>query len=902
RNRLVGLWAGSAKTAQSTERRPRVPQPQQVGDLLQLGEGAVEVPPRVSRRYAEPRPRHEDRHRGEAHDDHGESALEALAAERRDLRGVVEHHGHDRAVVVPEDVQSHVREAHAEVVRVVPEGGELPAAYGRAVLAHDHLFGEFSRRPDRGRGHPRQRPAPSPTGGTHLEAAYDLLADHRAQAAVVRAPGAVPPKRLDHPPVRGDVPPHAPEALRERPHHDVDVAGVDARVLAAPPAGPSHGADAVRLVEVQVRPVPLADRHDAPEVAVLPLHGVYPLDDDEYTVPPPARPGLAVNDGLPQYRVEVGGVVVTEGPYRRPRRPGSVDDRRVVQLVAHDEVAPGRDGGYDRGVRVEPHVEDDGVLLPDEPGDDLLDLAVEGRGAVLEPARPDRRREGLEAGEDAVAAGDVPVVGEAEVVVAPEVETPPDGPPVVGLAVVPPGGVRLRGPPPGPPPVPEVGQAAQQAHGLVPVEAHPLQHPYARPRPARDGTVEAVLYPVVQPPRVEVLPALEEGRVPARVVRGVHPRGGAGGGGPFGAPEVPALAEEARADVPDVSGDYQDDVAEVGRHGGEDGDVPVRVEQLAVRPVAGPLVAVGVPRPVPPAEPLHPLPDVGVRVVLGVVVRPVLPGRPPVPGQAVEERRRRPLGPVAELRAGRAGRGRRVGRRQDRRDGVRVVQVVRERRRGGGGEVRGPPGGAAAVRLLHLLRVAAVRESSLGFSRAVPRPAEAHCWVIPPRRGPRGVCRAPDGLGGASTAVSGLVNQPQAYPGLERLVLSKRDRQEWQETVVGQTLQNERDDAWQHRAVSAAAASVHPCGVLGHCIAWCHFKLETNFKPLHDLPQCLSRTASSSRPQTHRAEVSASEIPDGFTMGSSGAAGGAGGASSAAAQKQAQRQSILEQVGVSGGC
>ena len=41
--------------------------------------------------------------------------------------------------------------------------------------------------------------------------------------------------------------------------------------------------------------------------------------------------------------------------------------------------------------------------------------------------------------------------------------------------------------------------------------------------------------------------------------------------------------------------------------------------------------------------------------------------------------------------------------------------------------------------------------------------------------------------------------------------------------------------------------------------------------------------------------MSAAEVPDGFTMGSSGADGG--GASSEAAQKQAQRQAILEQVG-----
>lgn len=251
------------------------------------------------------------------------------------------------------------------------------------------------------------------------EAADNLLTDHGTEGVVIRAPGAIPAQYVDDPPVRGDIAPHPPETLREGPHQHVHVRGVHAGVLAAPPSGVSHGPDGVCLVEVHVRAVPLARRDHLPEVAIPPLHRVYPLHDDQYAIPRPPRARLAVHYRLAKYILEVGCVVVTEGPYGRSRRPRAVDDARVIQLVADDEISRSREGRYHGGVRVEPHVQSHGVLLPHERRYDALHLPMQDRRAVLEAGRADGRRQAHEAPEDVPAAGDVPVVREAEVIVRP---------------------------------------------------------------------------------------------------------------------------------------------------------------------------------------------------------------------------------------------------------------------------------------------------------------------------------------------------------------------------------------------------------------------------------------------------------------------------------------------------
>ncbi len=122
-----------------SKRRSCVPQLQQIRNLLQLHQRPIQILPRMPRGNTEPGPRHENRH-GRKSDHHdGQSPLEAFSGEGGDFGGVVEHDGHDGAVVVSEDVEAHVGETHPEVVGVVAEGGEFSLAGVGSVSSHDDL-------------------------------------------------------------------------------------------------------------------------------------------------------------------------------------------------------------------------------------------------------------------------------------------------------------------------------------------------------------------------------------------------------------------------------------------------------------------------------------------------------------------------------------------------------------------------------------------------------------------------------------------------------------------------------------------------------------------------------------------------------------------------------------------
>ena len=122
-----------------TERGPRVSQLEQIRDLVELPESPVQILSGVSRRDAETSARHQYGHGRESDHDHGESPLETLAGEGGDLRGIVKHYGHDRTVVVAEDVQAHVGKAHAEVVGIVPQGVEFLPSDVRSIFSHYDL-------------------------------------------------------------------------------------------------------------------------------------------------------------------------------------------------------------------------------------------------------------------------------------------------------------------------------------------------------------------------------------------------------------------------------------------------------------------------------------------------------------------------------------------------------------------------------------------------------------------------------------------------------------------------------------------------------------------------------------------------------------------------------------------
>jgi len=74
----------------------------------------------------------------------------------------------------------------------------------------------------------------------------------------------------------------------------------------------TYGTDAVRLVEKQVGLVLLLERHDFGQLGDRALHAVDALDANQDLAVGPVRLGLAVDDGLAQFALQVGHVVVLE--------------------------------------------------------------------------------------------------------------------------------------------------------------------------------------------------------------------------------------------------------------------------------------------------------------------------------------------------------------------------------------------------------------------------------------------------------------------------------------------------------------------------------------------------------------------------------------------------------------
>eukprot|EP00639_Heterosigma_akashiwo_P007901 CAMPEP_0194596312 /NCGR_PEP_ID=MMETSP0292-20121207/25589_1 /TAXON_ID=39354 /ORGANISM="Heterosigma akashiwo, Strain CCMP2393" /LENGTH=281 /DNA_ID=CAMNT_0039456559 /DNA_START=372 /DNA_END=1218 /DNA_ORIENTATION=- len=247
-------------------------------------------------------------------------APQQLAREGRDLGRVVQHHGHHRRVVVPVDVQAHADERGAHAVAVLPQGLQLAPAQVRAVLPLPPSPAQVR----------AVLPHDDPDGGE------DLLGDDRRERVLVQRARAARAEVIDQRPVAGDVASHPAEGLGEGAHHDVDVGGVHAAVLAGPAARGAQRADAVRLVQVQVRLVPLADLNDALQVADLALHRVDALHHDQHLLPGAAGARLPQGDRLPQHLPQSLRVVVGEGADLGPRGAAAGHDRGVVQRVRHD--------------------------------------------------------------------------------------------------------------------------------------------------------------------------------------------------------------------------------------------------------------------------------------------------------------------------------------------------------------------------------------------------------------------------------------------------------------------------------------------------------------------------------------------------------------------------------------
>lgn len=286
-------------------------------------------------------------------------------------------------------------------------------------------------------------------------------------------------------------------------HHHVDVARVNPERLANPSPRLPQRADRVRLVQIQIRAVPLAHGDDLGQRRQLPLHRVDPFDDDEDLLPGPARARLPARDAGAQGALERVDVVVGEhrdlgaGPARAAHYGG------VVERVRDDQAAGAGEHGQDRRVGRKAHAEAERGRLPQKRSQLALEVQVQLRRAGLSPRRargPPFFLESLERARRAVGV----VRGKAQVIITAQVER----------------SYFITG----------------QLQRPLPSHGRALEHVDVRVGRGRDRPVPAVVDAVEHAARVKVLVVLAHGHEP--------PRERAPGPGEEVAEEVADVAEQ----------------------------------------------------------------------------------------------------------------------------------------------------------------------------------------------------------------------------------------------------------------------------------------------------------------------------------------------------------------------
>ncbi len=210
----------------------------------------------------------------------------------------------------------------------------------------------------------------------------------------------------------GDVAAATAQRLAERAHPDVDVAGIDAEVLADAASARAEHAQRVGLVDVEERLVALLDFDEPRQVGNIAVHAVHALDGD--------RHAAIGGPQLFQQLVERAPVVVREGPAAGARQHRALHDAVVGQRVVDDQVA-GSEQVAERGfVGAVAADEDQRRVDADEAGQLGFELAVDRLFAGHEAAGRDAGAKAvdgpLDGGHDATVArhADVVVAGEAD--------------------------------------------------------------------------------------------------------------------------------------------------------------------------------------------------------------------------------------------------------------------------------------------------------------------------------------------------------------------------------------------------------------------------------------------------------------------------------------------------------
>src|SRR5258705_3792038 len=167
--------------------------------------------------------------------------------------------------------------------------------------------------------------------------------DRRNTVGKKIGPRALPQPADDRGPPRDVTAAPAAEGLAERPGENVHALFDARQFVRAAPAG-AHEADGVRVVYHDERAVAIRQVADRLERREAPVHREHTVRRDHAR----ARAG-----GIPQALFELGEVRIPVALAHRLREPDAVDDARVVERVADDDILLAEDGLEQPAVRIE---------------------------------------------------------------------------------------------------------------------------------------------------------------------------------------------------------------------------------------------------------------------------------------------------------------------------------------------------------------------------------------------------------------------------------------------------------------------------------------------------------------------------------------------------------------------
>mmetsp|Transcript_10156 Transcript_10156/g.15137 ORF Transcript_10156/g.15137 Transcript_10156/m.15137 type:complete len:211 (+) Transcript_10156:229-861(+) len=180
-----------------------------------------------------------------AHDNHSNSSFKQFPRKGRDFRWVVKHDRHNWTVIIAQNLQSHLRQFHAEIVAIIPQRLQLPLT---DFLVHNN----FKR-------------------------TNDLLTHNWTHRIVVQSTCTISLQMFNHVLACRNISTHSTKTLCKRAHENIHVFRVNTTVFTTSSSSYAHRANTVRFIQIQIRLVPFGDAQNGLEIAVFALHAVHPL-------------------------------------------------------------------------------------------------------------------------------------------------------------------------------------------------------------------------------------------------------------------------------------------------------------------------------------------------------------------------------------------------------------------------------------------------------------------------------------------------------------------------------------------------------------------------------------------------------------------------------------------------